>query len=90
MYVLVKILDMSASALMQVTVPQSETLHELHLDLDAAKLLSADLAVLIAISGLEHLTISPPNSSEAVGWDDNAAAFIRTLSRLPALKVRCI
>ena len=70
-------------------MPQSETLHELHLDLDAAKLLSADLAVLIALSGLEHLTICPPNSAEAAGWDDNAAAVFRTLSRLPALKVKC-
>lgn len=76
-----------ATLLTAVLMSQAASLRHLELDVDAVKLSGADLAVLVALTGLESLTIRPPEEADPVaGWDDHAAAAIAAVSQLPAPK----
>ena len=66
-----------------IYLSQAASLRELRLDYLAARVSNLDLPALAALNGLEALAT---RSSEEAGRSDHAAAFIDTLSRLPALK----
>lgn len=73
------------SLMMAVLTSQAASLRELDISLAAAKVSSADLPVLVALTGLESLKMWLPDLQSLPGWDDHSAAFIGVLSQLPAL-----
>lgn len=75
-----------ASLLGAVLVSQAALLRELHLDCGAFALDGADFGVLVSLTRLESLTISPASGS----WPDRGSSLFISVSRLPALeKLRC-
>lgn len=77
-----------ASLLAAMLTSQAPSLTALNLDFQAVavELSSADVAVLATSTRLEGLSITASGAVEGERWDDNAAAVIRALSWLPALK----
>ena len=59
----------------------------LRLEVAAVRLSANDLAYLAALTGLEELTIVLPPAPAPACWDDHSAAAIRTLSRVPTMKI---
>ena len=75
------------SLLASVLAVQAASLRVLRLEVAAVRLSGNDLAFLAALTGLEDLDIVLPPAPAAACWDDHSAAAMRTLSRLPAMKI---
>ena len=78
-------IKLPASVVTAALESQATTLRQLALNLDTTQLSSADLAILVELTGLESLTLYLPEGETQYG-NDHAAAAIAAAIRLPALK----
>lgn len=73
------------SLVVGVLMSQAASLRVLKLDVGAAAVSGADLAVLAALRALEELTIILPEFAATACWSDHGAGIFEALWRLPAL-----
>lgn len=70
---------------LHILMTQSASLRGVNLHISAVALSGSDMRVLLGLSALEDLNIQF-HMDCAAGWDDHAAALIKTVCLLPALK----